>query len=92
MYPGFGWFRGSDDVPDADQYPDGPNFDESGPDTIRCAKRGADVYDDAVQCPSCGCYVMEDTSPWAGRSLWWIVLGLLGFAAIGAALIGWRRW
>jgi hypothetical protein len=45
-----------------------------------------------VQCPTCGSYLTEDTNPWSGRSLWWIVLGLLGVGAAVAALVGLARW
>ncbi len=77
-----------DDWDDEDCYPDEPEFDDSEPDTIRCPGCGTEVYDDAVRCPTCGNYLTEDTSPWSGRSVWWIILGLLGVVAGILALAG----
>jgi hypothetical protein len=54
-------------------------FDTSSDDedaTVPCPHCGADVYDDAEQCPTCGQYLSHIDAPAAGRS-WWIVGGAL---------------
>jgi len=86
------WFEGPDEEPDDEDFVEDSDFGDSESDTIRCGACGAEVYDDAVQCPACGSYLTEDTNPWSGRSLWWIVLGLLGVGAAVAALVGLARW
>ncbi|MFZ5831238.1 MAG: zinc-ribbon domain-containing protein [Planctomycetota bacterium] len=68
----------TDDDPDDGPY-DGFEHDQSTTDT--CPHCGAEIYDDAVQCPACGNYITADagvTSAFAGRPWWWIVLGVLG--------------
>jgi len=40
------------------------------------------------RCPYCGQDVVPATNPWLGRPLWWIVLGLLGTAAVIWVLSG----
>ncbi len=91
MTPGHSWFEEPDESDD-EEYFDDSDFGETEPNTIRCPECGAEVYDDAVQCPRCGHYLTADTSPWSGRSVWWIVLGLLGVGAGVAALVGLTRW
>ncbi len=74
----------SDDDPD---YPDEDDDQDSGDtDTVVCQHCGADLYEDADQCPACGMYVIPDTRVWSGRSTWWVVLGLLGILAVILAL------
>jgi hypothetical protein len=88
MSPNHRWSDEPDDESDDAEYPEDPGFGNPETDTIRCPECGTDVYDDAVQCPSCGHYLEADTNPWSGRSLWWIVVGLLGVVAAVAAVIG----
>ena len=66
---------------DEDDLPD----DESA-ELLPCPECGADVYEDAEQCPICGTYLIDDSNVWTGRSTWWIVLGLLGIIAVILAL------
>ena len=61
--------------------------DDSAAETIPCPECGAEVYEDAEQCPACGSYVLPDTHPLRGRSAAWVVLGLVGTAAVIAALL-----
>ncbi len=75
-----------DDVDDG-EFPDA-EFDEGPTETVPCSQCGAEVYEDAVQCPACGTYVTADTNVWSGRPVWWIVLGLLGVVAAVLALAG----
>jgi len=60
--------------------------DDEASETVPCPECGADVYEDAVSCPACGHYITADTNPWSGRSLWWVVLGVLGVIATIVAL------
>lgn len=61
--------------------------DESdGYGTIDCPECGAEIFDDIDVCPRCGHAIIHDTSVWAGKSTWWIVLGILGILAVIASL------
>jgi len=72
---------------DAEEAPDDA-ADDDLTETTPCPSCGADVYEDAEQCPYCGTYLTSQTSPWAGRSVWWIVLAVLGLLATILALSG----
>ena len=74
----------ADDLEDR-EFPDSPDDDESI-EVVPCPECGADVYEEAPQCPHCGAYITYDTSIWAGRHPWWILLGLLGIVAVIVAL------
>lgn len=64
------------------EYPDEEDDDEVS-ETRPCPNCGADVYEDAEQCPVCGQYITADArNLWAGRSAWWVLLGLLGLGAV----------
>ncbi len=76
------WDESPDDLEDR-EYPDIEDDEEM---TIPCPKCGAEVFDDADQCPSCGWYLIHDTRAWSGKSIWWIALGLLGIIAVILAL------
>jgi len=69
----------SDDDLDDREFPD-EDLDDSDDETPthECPRCGVEVYEDADQCPLCGAWITSDTSPWAGRSWWWIAIGLLG--------------
>jgi hypothetical protein len=51
--------------------------DSAGEDdpTIDCPHCGADVYDDAEQCPSCGTYLSKEDAP-AQLPPLWILIGV----------------
>ena len=73
-----------------DEYPDEDDEsydDEDDSATELCSECGAEIYEDAPQCPACGCYVTASTNPFAGRSALWLVIGTLGILATAAALI-----
>jgi len=72
--------------PDFDDTDDS-DTDDPAADTIRCSHCGASIYEDSVRCPYCGWYVTPETSPWSGRPVWWILLALLGIAALVVALV-----
>lgn len=52
--------------------------DDDSTELLACPECGADVYEEAQRCPSCGNYIVHDSNVWSGRPAWWIVLGLLG--------------
>lgn len=60
--------------------------DDDPLDLLPCPHCGAEIYEEAPQCPACGNYVVHQSNVWMGRSLWWIVLGLLGIVAVILAL------
>ena len=70
---------------DFDEYPDDHSDDST--ETVPCPECGAQVYEDAPQCPRCGNYITHDTRVWTGRPLWWIILGILGVLATILVLI-----
>jgi len=73
----------SDDELRDEEYPD--EFDDDSDDDIElrlCPECGASIYEEAQQCPHCGAYVTFRHTAFAGRPWWWIVLGLLGIAAV----------
>lgn len=50
--------------------------------TVPCPGCGADVYEDAEQCPVCGDYVIHRHSATAGMPAWMLILGILGVLAV----------
>jgi hypothetical protein len=77
-----------EEYPDVD--PDEDDPDEESTPTVSCAHCGAEVFEDAFQCPVCGAYLTggsADSHLWSGRPGWWIVLGLLGILAVVAVLV-----
>ena len=67
------------------EWPDEP--DEADDDyTVDCPACGAEVYEDAEVCPVCGEFITTNTGPWAGRSPWWIAIGIAGIIATILAL------
>jgi hypothetical protein len=80
------WDESSDSLDDR-EYPDADDLDDGSTDTVVCPHCGADVYEDADQCPECGMFLLSDTRVWSSKSLGWIALGLLGVVAAILALI-----
>jgi hypothetical protein len=77
----------SDDDLEDREFPDEDIDDDADESATReCPRCGIDVYEDVEQCPLCGVWITTDTSPWSGRSTWWVVLGLLGIVALVWAL------
>ena len=78
-----------DDLDDR-EFPDEDDGDDDTIDTEsptrECPDCGADVYEDVEQCPRCGAWITADTSAWSGRSLGWLILGVLGILALIWAL------
>jgi uncharacterized paraquat-inducible protein A len=75
----------SDD--DYEDFDDDSTHDDEEVDLVECPECRAEVYEDSVQCPVCGNYITHTTSVWSGKSLAWIVLGLLGIVATVVALM-----
>jgi hypothetical protein len=81
------WTQDADD--DLDDWEDSDEPDDDGSETVSCPECGADVYEDAEQCPVCGNYLIRDTHPLrdSSRPLAWLLLGLAGIAAVIVALL-----
>lgn len=72
---------------DDDSDDDSPDDESDVADVLRCPACGAEVYEDAEQCSACGEWITFSTHPFAGRSLWFIAIGVLGIAVTIAALV-----
>jgi hypothetical protein len=72
---------------DDDSDEEWPDDDDSA-ETVPCPSCGADIYEEAEQCPECGEYVVRDNSVLGGKPRWYIVLALLGILAVVAVLSG----
>jgi hypothetical protein len=67
-----------------EEYPDETDADwdeEDETETFPCPVCGADVYEQSERCPMCGEYVSPSTSPLAGRSAAFVILGIVGIVA-----------
>lgn len=73
-----------------EEYPDPDDSDDEVEDTLVCPRCHAEVYADVSYCPRCGADVTPDSHPFSGRSLWWIVFGLVGIAAVVLVFVGLR--
>lgn len=69
------------------EYPDPDDDDDGEVETVACPSCGVDVYEEAQQCPHCGQYIDASTLALAGRSWWFIALGIAGIAAVVTALL-----
>jgi hypothetical protein len=67
---------------DYEDFDDDTTGDDEDVDVTECPECGTEVYEDSVQCPVCGSYITHSTNVWRGRSLPWVVLGLLGIVAV----------
>ena len=83
------WLEDPNDELTDNEFPDEEENDDDPSVAVPCPQCSAEIYEEAVRCPSCGTYVTHQTgSVWAGRPIGWIVLGLLGVAAAALALAG----
>lgn len=71
---------GAWDDSESEDYPGSDSDDEV--ETLPCPNCGAAVYDESPQCPSCGDYITYSTSALSDKPRWYIVLGVLGVAAV----------
>jgi predicted amidophosphoribosyltransferase len=65
--------------------------DDSAAETVPCPACGADIYEEAEQCPVCGEYVVHNSSALAGKPGWYLLLAVLGVIAVIASLSGLMR-
>lgn len=79
---------------DEDWDPDEDWEDDDAPvDVVRCPSCGAEIYEDAEQCPECGDYVIHGNSaPWQGKPGWYAALAVLGILAVLLVLSGLANW
>ncbi len=81
------WFEEPGDELLDDEFPEEDEFDDDLSDTLPCNQCGAEVYEDAVRCPTCGVYITHDANPRSRRPRWWIILALLGILGLILALL-----
>ena len=77
-------YDSSEDELRDEEYPDevDDNWNEDDDsETVACPACGADVYEDSERCPACGEYITPNTSPLAGRSAAFVILGIAGIVA-----------
>ncbi len=79
------WDESTSELEDR-EYPDIDDDDDDDNQTIVCPECGAEMYEDADMCPACGMFLISDTRPWSGKSIWWTILGILGIIAVVLAL------
>ena len=79
------WDESDDDLDDWPDAAEDADPDES--DVVTCPKCGADVYEDAEQCPICGEWIEHSTHPFSGRAWWFVGLGIVGIAVTIAVLV-----
>lgn len=70
-----------------DGYDDGYDDDDDETATVRCGNCGIEVYEDAPQCPECGSYITNSTSPLAWLPQWVVVCGVIGMLLTAIALV-----
>lgn len=79
--------RDDDDLSDDDD--DEPRYDDDGDDdpTMPCPYCGADLYDDAVRCPTCERYLSDEERTATDQKSWVVATALILLAAILWALL-----
>ncbi len=75
-----------------DSYEDGDDEgwgtdDDEAVDTVACGNCGAEVYEEAEQCPHCGEWITHSTAAHTTKPLWWQIIGVLGIIAVILALL-----
>ncbi|MBA3311704.1 MAG: hypothetical protein M3552_04605 [Planctomycetota bacterium] len=70
-----------------DDFDDSADVESDETEVVSCPACGADVYEDAEQCPDCGEWIENSTHPLAGRAFWFVGLGLLGIVVTIATLL-----
>lgn len=86
--PGMFEFDSPDRPLEDHEYPDDDDSDDDWEETdvAPCPRCGAEIAADSVRCPICGDYVTAETAVWQGKAWWWVLLGVLGIAAVIVAL------
>jgi hypothetical protein len=80
----YGGYESDEDLDD--EYAD-VNDDDEDNVTISCPYCGAEMYDDAEQCPHCGQYISSEDAPREGKPAWLIVVILLCIAMMLLGII-----
>jgi hypothetical protein len=72
-----------DDLDDFDDRDDTDFDDDDTEPTLPCPECQAELHEDAVHCPFCGCSIeRRSSSHWDGKPVWWIVMSVLGIFAV----------
>lgn len=78
-------FDSADDDLRDEEYPDESDMmddeDSEETDTVLCSACHAEVYEDSVQCPVCGEYLVSDTHPLSHWPVGYAIFGILGVIA-----------
>ena len=72
-----------------DDYDD--EYDDGISETRPCPNCRAEIYEQATVCPECGeliDWTCRSSSAFAGRPVWWVILGGIGVVATIVALVG----
>jgi len=81
-------FTSNEFADDDDHYEPEEWSDDESVELVECSHCGAEVYEEAPQCPVCGNYMVVSTSAMSGKPLWFVLLGLAGIVAVVLALSG----
>ncbi len=82
------WKRGRS--PD-DELDDDPEEDADDGTVVPCPHCGAEIFDDAEQCPVCGSWITADRRASTGKPSWFVVVGVIAaFLAILTWIACWR--
>ena len=83
------WDDDDYDYIEDDEYDDDEEYeDDFETETVPCPACGADVYEEAQQCPECGQYIdaadyrSGSAYVWQDRPTWWIIAGIVGILAV----------
>ena len=77
---------------DAMTYDEDDWDDDESTSVIPCSNCGAEVYEEADCCPSCGEFLIDGSRPLDQKPAWFVVLGLLGIVAVVLLLSGVLQW
>lgn len=68
-----------DDIYEGPDQADADLLDDDRIELVRCPFCGAMISEFAAQCPKCKHWITnQPTGMFAGKSLWWIILAVLG--------------
>ena len=56
--------------------------DDEESDVIECPACGAEIYEDAPQCPVCENYVVRESQSFSGKPVWYVALAVAGIIAV----------
>ncbi len=70
-----------------DDFDSDDDYGDDEAETLPCPECGAEVYEDAEQCPRCGAYITPHTHALAGWPWVLVALGLCGVVAVVGFLL-----